>query len=57
MYLTFCIPLVLNIPSRFSSNSEAFASELFENLEGMFANYYLYIVISLACFREHELLT
>ena len=32
-----------NIPSIFSSNSEAFASELLENIEEMFPQYYMQI--------------
>ena len=36
-------PVCDNISSRFSSNSEADASELLENLEEMFPWYYIYI--------------
>ena len=35
-----------HIPSRFSNNSEAYASELLENLEDMFSLYYMQSLIT-----------
>ena len=48
--LTFCVAVTeftrvglgVNISSKFSINSEAFASELIENLEEMFPKYYIH---------------